>query len=605
MALNERDKTLSQSQQNAINKATNDYNAAKAKGDKAGMQAAHDAAEKVRNEAGYTGGGDGSKPSSIGGGSSSGGRGGSSGSGISGNINWGNKGSVGSTQTGNGTQTQKPQTGNVARDDNSSKVSGKVYEVQKGGAPKGLGVGDQVVTNGGTYLITGVNADGSYQSSMYNANQTLKNYTGKYDTVSGNSSINGVSPTGRVYSVVRGTNQAPKGLGVGDQVVTAGGTYIITGVNEDGTYKSTLYNAGQTLESYKGGYNSNSVATDGNGNKINIITDVSGNISAILNSDGTVSDSRGLVSVDENGVPKQYVITEDISTGALKMIATSNAGVTLIKREEDGSLPETELSGMDGTTLSGNDLVYGEDGRTYDKRTGKWIRDIAQEYGMDYSNVAIKVGDQYYSLDGQNITEELGAGAITEWTGDKIYDALINAMMDQGFNQMPQFSDYDKLSWEQALAQAQEQLNSSYQKSLNEALDNINQQALETGFYGQLPVEALKQQATSATELDKQTAIYDLARDLLSDSQDFAQQQYDNDMNTSQARMSTIQQIFQILYQNNLDKISQAQTQEELDHEMDALVLDAVSILATYEKQGMNYPQIIQHVNDIINKSKN
>ena len=38
MALNERDKTLSQSQQDAINKATNDYNAAKAKGDKAGKQ---------------------------------------------------------------------------------------------------------------------------------------------------------------------------------------------------------------------------------------------------------------------------------------------------------------------------------------------------------------------------------------------------------------------------------------------------------------------------------------------------------------------------------------------------------------------------------------
>ena len=135
---------------------------------------------------------------------------------------------------------------------------------------------------------------------------------------------------------------------------------------------------------------------------------------------------------------------------------------------------------MNGTTLSGSDLIYGEDGRTYDKRTGKWIRDIAQEYGMDYSNVAVKVGDQYYSLDGQNITEELGAGAVRVWSGDKITDTLINALMDQGFNQMPRFSDYDKLSWEQALAQAQEQLNSSYQKSLNEALDNINQQALET-----------------------------------------------------------------------------------------------------------------------------
>ena len=161
------------------------------------------------------------------------------------------------------------------------------------------------------------------------------------------------------------------------------------------------------------------------------------------------------------------------------------------------------------------------------------------------------------------------------------------------------------MSWEQALAQAQEQLNSSYQKSLNEALDNINQQALETGFYGQLPVEALKQQATSATELDKQTAIYDLARDLLSDSQDFAQQQYDNDMNTSEARLSTIQMIVNILQQYKAAELEKITTQKELDNEMNALILDAINTYATLTSQGMNNAQIIQYVSDIINKSKN
>jgi hypothetical protein len=47
---------------------------------------------------------------------------------------------------------------------------------------------------------------------------------------------------------------APAGLSEGDQVVTAGGTYKITGVNADGTYKSTLANAKQTLGNYAGGY---------------------------------------------------------------------------------------------------------------------------------------------------------------------------------------------------------------------------------------------------------------------------------------------------------------------------------------------------------------
>lgn len=52
--------SLSTAQQSAVQKATNDYNAAAAKGDTAGMVAAHAAAEAVRNSAGYSGGSDGS-----------------------------------------------------------------------------------------------------------------------------------------------------------------------------------------------------------------------------------------------------------------------------------------------------------------------------------------------------------------------------------------------------------------------------------------------------------------------------------------------------------------------------------------------------------------
>jgi len=51
---------LTASQQKQVQKYTDDYNAAKAKGDKAGMEAAHAGAEAVRNSAGYSGGTDGS-----------------------------------------------------------------------------------------------------------------------------------------------------------------------------------------------------------------------------------------------------------------------------------------------------------------------------------------------------------------------------------------------------------------------------------------------------------------------------------------------------------------------------------------------------------------
>ena len=51
-----------------------------------------------------------------------------------------------------------------------------LYRVQGNGkAPVGLQVGDEVVTGGGTYRILGVNADGSYRSSLSNKYQTIYN----------------------------------------------------------------------------------------------------------------------------------------------------------------------------------------------------------------------------------------------------------------------------------------------------------------------------------------------------------------------------------------------------------------------------------------------
>lgn len=55
-----------------------------------------------------------------------------------------------------------------------------IYRVENGKAPAGLSAGDEVVTGGGTYRITGVNADGSYQSKVSNKKQTTYNYKGQY-----------------------------------------------------------------------------------------------------------------------------------------------------------------------------------------------------------------------------------------------------------------------------------------------------------------------------------------------------------------------------------------------------------------------------------------
>ena len=194
------------------------WQAAQAAGDKAGMDAAHKGAEEIRARYGYSGGGDGSGRydlektiPSVGGASSAG----------------------GPTQAGMDSQTTQEHTG-------------KIYEVQPNGrAPEGLSVGDQVVTGGGTYSIVSVNADGTYKTKLVNPDQTTQTYKGNYNSTT--------TPTGRYYRV-GADGKSPSGLKAGDQVITGGGTYIIDGFNEDGSYRGTLVNKAQTSQTYRGEY---------------------------------------------------------------------------------------------------------------------------------------------------------------------------------------------------------------------------------------------------------------------------------------------------------------------------------------------------------------
>lgn len=121
-----------------------------------------------------------------------------------------------------------------------------VKVLANGSAPSGLGVGDRVVTAAGTYEITGVNPDGSYESRLVDRNQTTGNYNGEYDYGAPNPS--------RRIAKVRSNGSAPPGLDVGDWVVTAAGTYQITAVNPDGSYQSALIDRSMTTRNYTGRY---------------------------------------------------------------------------------------------------------------------------------------------------------------------------------------------------------------------------------------------------------------------------------------------------------------------------------------------------------------
>lgn len=85
------------------------------------------------------------------------------------------------------------------------------------------------------------------------ANAVKDSVSSKVNSTSSSSSKTNSSSGGGTYKV-GSDGKAPSGLSVGDSVVTGGGTYKITGVNSDGTYKSELSNANQTTSNYTGSY---------------------------------------------------------------------------------------------------------------------------------------------------------------------------------------------------------------------------------------------------------------------------------------------------------------------------------------------------------------
>lgn len=105
---------------------------------------------------------------------------------------------------------------------------------------------------------------------------------------------NSYQMTGRVYSL-NPDGSTPQWLSVGDQVVTAGGTYVVTGHKDGGGYTSELYDPNKTTASFQGNYNTGtygSIIGQQNGN----VDDFRGN----RQSNGAYSGYGGY-SMNQNG----------------------------------------------------------------------------------------------------------------------------------------------------------------------------------------------------------------------------------------------------------------------------------------------------------------
>jgi hypothetical protein len=95
-------------------------------------------------------------------------------------------------------------------------------------------------------------------------------------------------------------------------------------------------------------------------------------------------------------------------------------------------------------------------------------------------------------------------------------------------NQLKGYEGAKYMNMDEAIARANSQLGGMYNQSLEQALENYNKNAISRGMFGQMPVEALKQQAIAENELNKANAVNALGANLHSQDFNMAQQKNQN-----------------------------------------------------------------------------
>lgn len=95
-------------------------------------------------------------------------------------------------------------------------------------------------------------------------------------------------------------------------------------------------------------------------------------------------------------------------------------------------------------------------------------------------------------------------------------------------NQVQNYKGADYMNMDEAIARSNSQLGGMYNQALEKALEQYNKNAIQRGMFGQMPVEALKQNAIAENELDKANAVNSYGADLYSQDFNMAQQKNNN-----------------------------------------------------------------------------
>ena len=153
------------------------------------------------------------------------------------------------------------------------------YRSVNGKAPSGLKAGDKVVTGGGTYTITGVKSDGSY-NSVKSSNDSKYTYKGSYNTPSGSSKKSGLN--GILGGIANGVSTIVNNKNTIKDYVQNGGNKVSKdnpNANYGGYSFDTNYNYQTDIDNYAkaGDYQSASRAEALRNAKINYLNSIGQN----------------------------------------------------------------------------------------------------------------------------------------------------------------------------------------------------------------------------------------------------------------------------------------------------------------------------------------
>ena len=370
----------------------------------------------------------------------------------------------------------------------------------------------------GRSAILAVRKNASSQTQNSNANPSSVGQAAS----SGGSKTSTSTPTSSAKRVkVNPDGKAPKGLSVGTIVETAGGDYEIIGFNDDGSYKSKKVSSGNVATSTQQQQVKQQQPATVSGGKTPTTYTYGGKEYKGYIVNGKTYDEQG------KEVPAGSIVTASNGRKYLKL--ENGQGVDITTAFKTQLYKESEDEKGNKILVPQNRTAYIVNGKTYD------------EYGKELSvgDIVKAAGDKYY---------QMTAGGGVEYTPPaSLENALVEfedpfmrsiaEIISNLYNEMPQLAE--TMTLEQAIAQAAQRLNPQYNQAMEQAMTALDEKALKTGFYGQLPTEALRRETAGKLEVERLNAIYDLANQLFGQSEesayralDAATQEHQNKLNT-------------------------------------------------------------------------